>query len=208
MSVGPWQITRGGGRDNNPLGWDAEQFILENCQYLLYLRKDDRFFCRDHWDWATASVKQVTSYCPVCLGFGYKTDAQVVPARISLGLVDISARVGNQRLSPGQVEYFTSWAHFPRKIKPRLEDIVIVGEWDRPAQELGNYPRARCLRASSIYMIKQINDRFERELAFFSCGLEAGDHLQDKINLLMPYLTDVPVIQTEDSWKQKSYWSG
>jgi hypothetical protein len=57
-------------------------------------------------------------------------------------------------------------------------------------------------------MIKQINDRFERELAFFSCGLEAGDHLQDKINLLMPYLTDVPVIQTEDSWKQKSYWSG
>lgn len=201
-----WQMGPGSWKDNYPIGRDAEQFILENCQFLLYLRMDRRFKCPEHWDESSSSVKNIHQYCDVCKGFGFKTSAACVPSRVTYDAAHVSNRETELRLPPGYMEYFNAVVHFPRKIRPASEDVIAICEWSMPTQRLHSVPTARILKATSVMAIKQINDRFERELAFYSCGVELMPHLQSKLDLLVPHLTQVPVTHVQDTWKQNSFW--
>lgn len=204
--VGPWQLSRGSWKDNNPLGWDAENFILDNCQYVVYVRKDPRFACVRHWDEATQSPKVLEEHCPTCWGFGRKVDFSLVPARITLGPAKVSPKITDLRTDAGLVEYYESAVHFPRKVCPRNEDLVLVCEFDTPAQELHYAKRPRVVRVATIYLIKQINDRFERELAFYSCGVEGAEVERSRIERGLPYLRNLEVLETLDTWTQSNYW--
>lgn len=206
--LGPWQLTRGGGRvDNWPLGWDAENFILDNCQYVVYIRKDPRFFCTQHWDQATQSPRITQAHCPVCWGFGHKVTVSIVPSRISLGEAKVSPKVTDLRTEIGFVEYYESSVFFPRAVRPALEDLVLICEWNCRAQDIGKVPHPRVINVSTIYEIKQINDRFERELSWFSCGVEGAEVHRLKFDLGLPYMTNLWVLDTLTSWsEQTNFW--
>jgi len=201
-----WDLTRGSWKDSKPIGKQAEDFILENSQYVLYFRKDSTFHCPDHWDLASNSPRFLDIDCQQCYGFGVKTIAQIVPARLSYGPGSVSHRKTDQTTEPGYMEYFTTIAHFPRAIKPVLEDVVCVCEWNKHSQQLNKAARPKILSITSAYQIKTTNDYFERELAYYSCGLEIYDIQLAAINKNLQILTNLTVVDPKFSWPQNSFW--
>lgn len=208
-----WDMKSGQGRDNRPLGLDVQEFILDNPQWVLYMRRDTRFVCPRHKDPATASAKLLESPCTVCYGYGVKADPMIVPCRISLGQPRVTHRETELRALPGWLEYYVAAADFPRAVMPNTEDHILVCEWDKPSMLLGDYPRARVLRISTVYVIKQVNDHFERELSHYSVGLEAQDHEIRRFEQHLPVLKNVPIMNlkagplaTYGQWDAQNWW--
>lgn len=192
-----WDMLPGSWKDNIPLGKSTQDFILENCQWVLYMRRDTRFTCPLHRDPSTLTAELLEAPCRVCYGYGVRTEPQIVPCRISLGQPHVSHRETERRDLPGWLEYYNAAADFPRGIMPQLEDHVLICEWDKPTQELGRYPRARVLRINSVYVIKQVNDHFERELSHYSVGLEAQDHELARLEMHLPVLRNVSIVNLD-----------
>jgi len=200
-----WDIQRGGWKDVSPIGRQVERFILENPQYFLYFRRFPQIQCPEHWDVASGAPKFLGTDCPKCWGFGLKTEAQLVPGRISFGPGNVGAENSTKSV-PGYVEYFTAVLHLPRAIKPELDDVVCSCEWNKPTQLVGKKPLARVLKLNSVYQIKTINDYFERELSFYSCGLEIYDVHKKTLDQQLSKLVDTPIIEVTKSWPQNFYW--
>lgn len=179
---------------------------MDNCQWVLYVRRDPRFHCPLHWNPASASPTHLEGLCTTCYGFGVKIDLQVVPCRITLDKPVVSHRENDTRTSAGWMQYFRAAADFPRAVMPREEDLIVVCEWNRSSQTLGDYPRARVIRMNTVYCIKQINDYFERELSHFGCGLEMQQQDMERLARHLPVLINVPVLDVEQDWSQRSYW--
>lgn len=207
-----WGMSPGSWKDQHPIGWDAEQFIMDNPQWVLYLRRDRRFVCPEHKSAAAGSPVHLEEPCTRCFGTGVKIDAQIVPCRLTFKEPNVSHRETEFRTAGGWLEYYTAAADFPRSIMPQNEDFVLVCEWDKPTQRLGEYPRARVMKIQNVYVIKQVNDYFERELSHVGCGLEA--QVQDLLELQrhVPFLQDVQIINPrkpgrgQSRWSRESYW--
>jgi hypothetical protein len=201
-----WNFQRGAWKDSKPIGKQAENFIMENTQWVLYFRRDYNFKCPNHWDLAAGSPRFLGVECDTCWGFGIKTTPQIVPSRLSFGPGGVSHRETDTKGEGGYAEYFTTIAHFPRVVKPQNEDVVCVCEWNKHSQKLGGYPRPRVLKLTACYQIKTINDYFERELAYYSCGLEIYDIQMKALSDSIKNLVNLPIVQPTQSWPQNSFW--
>lgn len=192
-------------RENSPLGEKVQDFILENCEYVLYLRKDKRFHCPAHWDQATLTAKHTTQYCPTCLGLGNLTIPQIIPARISHFDAQVTTRSSDNRYMPGYMENINSVLHVPRAVYPELEDIFLTGEWDKPAQKLGQKPVGKLLRIADIYIIRRTREWFEREVSSFSCGVERIESLRTVLEHQIPQIQNASILEV-NPWKRQSFW--
>lgn len=203
-----WDLVPEQWRDSDPMGRKIENFIYENNQYLVYIRKDQRFPCQDHYKQSNETAIFPTVSCDYCWGFGVKTTAAIVPARLSLGrTANIGPNDGFVRGVPGYLTDYTTVAHFPRAVAPNQKDLVLVCGWNKPTQHIATPPYGRPLKIFSIYMIQQVQDYFMRELSWYSCGLKTLDAIGDHIdNLIIPRLSNLDVLETHTSWKQNSYW--
>lgn len=205
-----WGIEKGAWKDNYPIGLDAEEFILDNAQWVLYMRRDPRFVCTKHHSQSQSAPLFVQDPCTVCYGFGVKVDPIIVPCRITLKEPQVTFRETDQRAPNGWLEYYTAAADFPRSVKPSLEDHILVCEWDKPAQQLGKYPRAKAITIHNIYAIKQLNDYFEREISHFGVGLEAQNHDLDRYMHHLPVMKNIPIMQFRPDnpsyWGARSFW--
>lgn len=203
-----WDLTKEDWRDSRPLGRKIQNFIEENPQYVIYLRKDPRFPCSRHYNQATETPTFSDYSCTECWGFGVKMSGIIVPSRISMGAnADISPKDGYIRGGPGYLTDYTVAVHFPRAVCPKQKDLILVCEWNKPSQKIIQAPYGRPIRIASIYMIQQIQDHFMRELAWFSCGVKSLDIIADHVDsLLIPRLSNLDVLDVETTWKQDSYW--
>jgi hypothetical protein len=200
-----WNVGRGSWKDGMPLGASAEDFLLENAQWVIYFRKDHRFPCPTCYDMSTQSRISVGYDCETCFGFGKKVDPILVPARISFGPPKVTSREADIRQNPGYIEFFSAEIDFPRAVKPKLEDLVLVCEWSKPTQQLGK-PRARPLSITSIYVIKQVNDYFERELSWYGCGAEAYDLEMHLLEEQLPRLVNLPILDVTSNFQARKFW--
>lgn len=206
MSSDPWGIERGSWKDSIPLGASAEDFIFENPEWVLYLRKDPRFQCPEHYSQASEGPAFVDRPCSFCMGFGVRTVPQVIPCRISRGSGGMGVNEGHRRATPGYYEQYSLMADLPRFVCPEMGDLLCVVEWDRPTQKIGRQPAARILSVSSIFMIKQLNDHFERELGWFACGLAGVGQMEDNIRRHIPMMVDIPVLKGDSRWGRDRFW--
>lgn len=198
-----WEISRASWRDNCPHGAQIQDFIAQFPEWMVYVRKDPRFKCSLHYHPASESHTGFTTACS-CMGFGTKVSLNLVPIHISRGrMAEISAIDGSTREFPGYLMNNQDVAHIPRAVYPQPNDFLIGCEWDKPTQSLDTN-RGRVTRIHSIYMIKQINAQFQREVAFYSCGIDSLDFDLGKFQELIPLFSNLEILDL--SWKQDNYW--
>ncbi len=202
-----WGLDKGEFRDSDPYGKRVQKYIMENCEWIIYLRKDHRFKCPTHWSLSSESPSTFDPTCD-CWGFGEKITATIVPSRITRGRsAEVDFMGGSVHDIPGYMPNYKDVIHFPRAVAPQANDIILCCEWNIKAQYLNRVPRPRPVGIHSIYMIKQINSHFQRELALFSCGMEAFEIDLDHMKALIPEkLTNLSVLDVDTSWQQNSYW--
>lgn len=202
-----WQMAKASWKDSKPLGKAVQDFIFENVEWVLFLRRDQRFPCLDCYDFSRAAQRSDMSTCPNCWGTGVKITPTVIPCRLSRGDAQISFREGDFRVAPGFIDRFSVTGDVPRAIKPQLEDFLIVCEWPIATQRIGKEKQIKPLSFNSIYLVKQINDHYERELGWFNLGLRVFE--LDKEENSKPLLSAQNIeIMTEEKvrWSTKSYW--
>lgn len=201
-----WQIGKGEWRDNSPLGERMQDFITTFPEYVIYIRKDHRFKCPKHWSNTTETPTTLDVNCD-CWGFGEKVTASIVPCRLSRGEARMDHRDGDLKQMPGFIGSWRDIVHFPRAVCPETNDIVMCCTWNVKFQDIPKVPRPRPIDAHSIYLIRELNPQFQRELAWQSCGMKGfdieSDHIQKLINLKFDNLK---VLEVDSSWPQKFYW--
>lgn len=200
-----WGVKKGNWKDSSPIGSHARDFIDENCQFSLYLRRDARFKCPDHFSAEGQSSLAVNKVDAFCWGTGVKIIPQIVPCRFDFGGTSISPRESDIRQDPGFIQYFKAVVFFPRIVKPQLEDLICIVEWDKPTQSISNSTKPRILNITDVFLIKQINNHFERELSFFGCGLEEYGINSDRFSKAVNLVSNIKVLESGGEW-QKSYW--
>lgn len=205
-STDPWKMGTSTWKDDSPLGRSAEEFILENPQYVLYARKDPRFPCPIHYDPTAKDVAVRDPSCTRCRGFGVKVTFQLLPGRLSYGAKALGQTEGDLRLAAGLNNRGFIQASFPRGVSPARDDFVIRCEWDTKAQELGGPKRARVLRIEDVYVIRDLSTFFEREVSWHGCGLEIMDLANNLLTRLIPYLSDIEFLPASLFWSQAKYW--
>ena len=187
ISSNEWNLSTNPDPNTDPLGIEAQNFIYENCQWVIYFRKDSRFLCNLHYDLARQSKEEyTTSFCAKCWGLGMLTTPQIVPARIILEEANLSIRETDARLEPGYIAYNTANIDFPRNVKTAIEDLVMVCEWNKSSSQIPVYPVARPLNIVNIYIIKVVNNHFEREIGWSNCGAEKANYLKNWGNSQLP----------------------
>ena len=205
-----WDLDKGEWRDSKPYGSKIHDYLMMYPEWSIYLRKDYRFKCTDHYDQETESFKSFGTVDCACMGLGVAVSAFIVPVRNSRGRwAEIGAVDGEVRDMPGYMDLNQDVMHFPRAVLPQVNDIVLQCEWNTGAQKITKFPpRSRPIRIHSIYIIRLINSHFQRELSHFSCGVETIQLHADQMNsLILNKLTNLPVVDVEQTWQQISYWS-
>lgn len=208
FSSNPWKF-RGmntSWKDANPLGKFAERFILENPQWVLYLRRDWRFPCPYHYSEAGQSGTVHLTECSVCYGLGVRTIPQVVPARINYESAMPSSSEGDMRMGPGYLSRFIFTVDVPRWVYPSTGDFILICEWDKPAQQIATEPVAKPIRLDTALAIRQTNPHFEREIGWVECGCESVDLRGDLLSSLLPRISGFEVLKETWQQDQKSYW--
>jgi len=202
-------LDKGEWRDSNPLGLKMNKFMLNSPEWSIYLRRDVRFKCPDHFDQATEGYKSFGVVDCSCLGLGVAVSASIIPCRVSRGRrAEIGSLDGEVRDMPGYMDFNQDVIHFPRAVVPQVNDFVLQCEWNTKAQKIDKpSPRARPIRIHSIYIIRLINAHFQREVSHFSCGVETINLHADQMNtLILSKLTNLPVIDVDKAWEQIAYW--
>ena len=171
-------------------------FILSNPEWIIYLRKDQRFRCIKHWDFKTGTLVDLKpgEICTDCYGFGYKITPMVVPCRFTRSPAKSTGRTGDMRLEGGYTQYYHQQIDFPKEIKPELEDIVLTCEFKAQSTAIGDLNYCGVLRVINGFLIKQVNANYEREISWFSCGVEVFNSRQTTLSNLPKVLTSVPVL--------------
>lgn len=199
-----WDFRDTSWKDSKPLGESLSKFVMENAQWVIYLRKDPRFPCVDCWDQATQTPKLNRIDCHEgCWGTGLKTTLQLVPIRIIAGSPN-NLLEGDLRLIPGFLERNQVMGIFPRIVYPKLEDLVLVAEWKEPTQTLGLPPKKRPLKITDVYAVKSLSPHFEREYGWTTSALEVFSIDFRVLNAQLPTLGDIEVLRPPVD--NKSYW--
>lgn len=202
-----WDLRPGDWRDSNPLGYGLQGFMEDWVEYVLYLRLDSRFKCPEHFSQATESRITLDVSCD-CWGLGIKPLAQIAPARLSRGGSEMGSKRGDKIIEPGSMDFSTDVAHFSRAVAPKIRDYVLICEWNKRHQDIPKFPVARPTRITSIYLIKEINPHHQRELGWFSCGLDLVEFDRNLLNqIIKTKLSGLSVIDTAATWNSvKDYW--
>ena len=202
-----WGLRSEDWKDDNPIGQDATAFILENPEWLLYLRKDHRFYCPKHWDVKTKGpiALRPNEECKICYGFGIKIDPMLIPCRVTRSPIKASSKEGDIRLEPGYNEFFHWQIDTPREVKPNLEDIVGFCEFHTPTNRIGELPYIDVKSIQNTFLVKQINPNYERQLSWFSVSLEIFDLKQGLVKMITPMFKGIKVMNF-DSLKKGNYW--
>lgn len=205
-----WGLDNGEWRDSNPHGKKVHDFIMTYPEWAIYIRRDPRFKCPDHWDESAESFHSFGDTSCWCWGLGVAVTGTIIPTKFSRGrTAEINPLDGEVKNIPGFVDITQDVIHMPRGIYPQVNDIVLCCEWNTRAQKVNlTPPKARPIRIHSIYVIRQINSYFQRELSHLSCGCETY-HIQEQLanNLILNKLINLPVMDVEQTWQQISYWS-
>jgi len=205
-----WGISKGDWRDSNPYGKRIHENIMTYPEWGIYLRRDLRFRCPLHWNDEAESLKSFGNVDCWCWGLGVGVSGTIVPCKISRGRnAEINPSLGEIKMEPGYLDFFRDVVHFPRGVLPQINDIILYCEWNTKAQKIDKFPpKARPIRIHSIYIIKQINSYFQRELSHLSCGIESLNIQGDLMNsLILNKLTNLSVWDSEETWNQVSYWT-
>jgi len=201
-----WGIQPNTVTDTNPFGREIQNFMFSMPQYAVYFRKDPRFMCPKHYSESDEAPIDYNEFCPQCWGLGLLTKPQLVACKLALGEAQLSIRETDSRLEPGYAEYNTAQVYFPRNVRPKLEDFLVFCEWNKPSQLIPSYPIARPTKITNIYLIKVVNNDYEREMGFVTCGLEKSNYTLDRFNKSLPHLTSLQLIQPE-VWPCNQTWS-
>jgi hypothetical protein len=205
-----WGLEKGEWRDSNPFGTKVQNYIMTYPEWSIYLRRDTRFKCENHFDQATETPKSFGETDCWCWGLGTAVSGSIVPCRVSRGRnAEITPLDGEVREAPGYIDYNQDVVHFPRAVLPQVNDLILQCEWTTSSQKItAPHPRSRPVRIHSIYIIRLINAHFQRELSHFSCGVETLNIEAGIMNSLIPEkLVNLPVLDVEQTWQQISYWS-
>lgn len=207
-----WDLGKGQWRDSKPFGFKMNEFINQYAEWAVYIRKDARFKCPEHYDQPTDTYKSFGDINCYCWGLGVAVSAIIVPSRITRGRTT-QAMEGAVRDMPGYFETDEQMAHLPRSVLPKENDFLLMCEWNNPVNKIPSYPhhlpaKSRPIRIYSIYIIKQIQSHYQRELSHFSCAIESQAISTDLVNSwINNKLTNLPVLDTDSTWQQYSYWS-
>lgn len=205
-----WDISLGEWRDSNPYGKRIHDNIITYPEWCIYLRKDPRFKCPDHWGEEELSFKSFGLVDCWCWGLGVAVTGSIVPCKVTRGRnAEIGGIGGELKDQPGFLDFFQDVIHFPRGVYPQINDIVLYCEWNTKAQKVNKFPpRARPIRIHSIYVIRQINSYFLRELSHLSCGVESHEIQMDIVNSMIENkFTNLPIMNVDDAWKEnEGYW--
>ena len=203
-----WSLDKGTWRDNSPIGKRIQDFIMKYPEWLILLRRDERFPCIEHHDFATKSRSSFSGTCDFCLGFGVKVLPQIVPCRVSRGrFAEISSKDEALVSEPGMVPNFTDVAHFPRIVLPQINDILISAEWDKKTTDLFKVPYARPVRFNSIWTIRNQEHHTQREVSWISCGLKSYEINDFQLAEIIPsHLRNLKVIDLKGSWDSETFW--
>lgn len=206
-----FNIDYGHWRDSKPHGHRVQDFIMTYPEWAIYLRRDMRFKCPNHWDQASESPKSFNTPESVscqCWGFGVLVSGSIVPSKVSRGRnAELGSSPGEIKDMPGYLDYFRDVIHFPRQVLPQINDLVIFCEWNTKTQKIDKFPpTARPIRVHSVYIIRQVNSYFHRELSHLSCGVESHNIQADLINsLISTRFANLPVLNPDTTWTP--YWT-
>ncbi len=205
-----WDINLGDWRDSKSYGSKIQDFIEEYPEWVVYLRRDTRFKCPLHFDEATETYKSFSYTDCFCMGLGVAVSGSIVPCKISRGRnAEIRTLQNDEsREVPGYIDYTQDVIHLPRAVYPKAGDIVMTCEWTSHPQRISSFPKGRPIRVHSIYVIKQVNSYFQREVGYYSCG---SDSLQIQYDLLdsslLTRLGNLPFLNVQETWKNSQYWT-
>lgn len=204
-----WNIGYGEWRDSEPFGHKIHNYIMKYPEWSIYIRKDHKFKCEEHFDLATDTALSFGNIDCWCWGLGVAVSAMIVPCRVSRGRsAEIGSLDGEVRDMPGYLDFNQDIMHFPRAVLPQVNDVVLQCEWNVLPQKAASFlPRPRPIRIHSIYIIRLINTHFQREISHFSCGVETLNVQYDYYDsLILDKLSHLPVMNVEDSWNRIDYW--
>lgn len=206
-----WGLIQGEWKDgNSDLNRKLEGFILQNPEWVIYLRRDDRFKCPQHWDQASETVAAFGDVtCSFCRGLGVKTTLEVVPCRLERDRGTMAPVDGSMRDGPGYIDMNDVVADFPRWIAPDVNDMFIVAEWECHPSQIPRLPRVKAIRIEEIYRIKKTNAHWEREVAVINCGVELFPLERQKARDLIESTSKIIIRRGDEMdapWKQGSWW--
>lgn len=190
----------------HPIGRHAEEFLRANADYAVYLRLRDDDPCPRHWDYTgSANLAQDDGEpCPICWGTGKKVQAFVTPIRTAQGTP------GNQadaRIQPGYVLNWEISAYLPRSVRPGLQDIVMLVEWNMPPERVPHDRTRRIVTLSDVTQVESINDRFEREVAFVAVTLKSLGVEDSMYRKMIPLTSGLQLLpDIDEQWPRTSYW--
>ena len=200
-----WGIQKGSWKDAKPIGKDAEDFLLENADYAVYLRKRDDDPCPEHWHLGGGpnDIRTEGPLCPICWGTGRKITPIITPIRIFQGSVDSQSDI---RTQPGYVTNWEIGAILPRSMRPNYQDIVLLVEWNIPIQEVPTNPNRRVVSIGDVTQVESLFDRFEREVAFIGVALKSYGSTSNQFEKSLPLMVGLDYHNPENRWQQTSYW--
>jgi hypothetical protein len=204
MSDG-WDLRQADWKLSKPIGKGAENFLMENADYVIYLRQRDNQPCPQHWNSASQTQNGLRldgEPCPICWGTGKAVTPIITPIRIVLG----SAEGKNDfRMAPGYVEDWNIAGYVPRGMKPEYEDLILLVEWNIPVDQVPRNPARRAVSLNDVYIIKGSQTRFEKEFSFAALDMKPFNIERKLLEVNLPLTVGVPVFQAED-WKRTDYW--
>ena len=206
-----WHLNQKEDVENNPYGTKIQDFLMERVQYVIYLRKDLRFPCPDHYDQSSGAESTIITdawACDDCWGFGIKTDAYIAPCRISHGTAGIGPLGGEIIQEPGGITSETEIVHFPRAVLPQPKDIILECEWDKLVGFFTKFKtKPRAVRIVKGYVINDVTAYWWKEIEYFSCGIKDQQVDLDHFRRLLPVkLADPTPIEVETTWQHRSFW--
>jgi len=200
-----WDSSKASWKDVHPIGHHAEQFLLENADWAVYVRLLPDEYCPDHWNF-TSGVTAARSdgpLCPYCWGTGRKVIPKIVPVRIFQGSVDTQSDI---RLQPGYTLNWEIGAILPRDIKPNYQDLVILVEWNVPVKDVPKNPSRRPVRITDVTQVEAVFDRFEREVAFIGAALKSYSVSDALFYNALPLMIGLDIYDPSNKWPQTLYW--
>ena len=194
-------------RDSIPYGEKIKEHILTYPQWAIYVRRDERFKCPLHYSEEAESFESFGQVDCFCWGLGVKLSTSLIPTKLSLGTGEINPKKVEIKHALGFLDFWNDVVYTPREVSPQINDIIIYCEWNTSSQYVNRWPPiARPIRLSSIYVIKQINSHFQREISFCECGVEGYNIQNDMMNRLLPEkLTNLKVFDV--NFDIPTYWS-
>lgn len=167
-----WDLSKSNWKASHPLGKAAEQFILENPEWVVYLRRNHRFPCITCYDFSSRSVNSNTLLCSSCFGTGYNLTKIITPVRFWAG-GQISTREQDVLDDAGNIARWPDTVAVCRELYPEEGDMILRAQWNVSTREIGTNPKAKPVRFIASMLVRLVNVNYEQEVSFMQCGIRS-----------------------------------